>query len=128
MGALPPVRVSFLPISGVLFPLPPPPSGAAVHAGCQTRPKRAMPNMTLPVLDVVPFFQDVVCLIVSVIIKLFRLFLWWLFLPFGFPSWPFSPSCGLGLDVRGGPLSAFHLGLPRPHLYSRVLFILRQEV
>jgi hypothetical protein len=36
---------------------------------------RARPNVMSRVLDVVPFFQDVVCLVINGIIKLFKLFL-----------------------------------------------------
>jgi hypothetical protein len=77
---------------------------------------------------VVLFFGGVVCLIISGIVKLFKLFFWWLFLPFSFHSCPFSPSYGFSLGVRGGPLSTFHLGLPQPHLYLRIPFTLRQKM
>ncbi len=55
-------------------------------------------------------------------------FFWWFFLPFSFPSCPFSPSCGFSLGVRGGPFSTFHLRLPQPHLYLRIPFTLRQKM
>jgi hypothetical protein len=56
------------------------------------------------VSGVVPFFRNMACFVINNIVRLSKFFLfWWFFLPFNFPSYPFSPSYGLGLGVRGGP-------------------------
>jgi len=67
-----------------------------------------------------------VCLIISGIIKLFRFFLLVVLLALWLPFLPLLPYYSLG--VRGGPLSAFHLGLPQPYLYLKIPFILQHQV
>ncbi len=78
---------------GLCFPIPPPflvqPFRPVVKLGpLLPLVARARPNVMSRVLDVVPYFHDVICLVINGIIKLFMLFLlvvllalWLLFLP-----------------------------------------------
>ncbi len=57
---------------------------------------RARPNVMSCVLDVVPFFHDVICLVINGIIKLFMLFLLVVLLALWFPFLPLLPLLWLG--------------------------------
>ncbi len=66
---------------------------------------RVGPNVMSHVSDVVPFFQDVVCLDISNIVRLFRLFLKVIIFVLQLPFLPILPLNDLDLGVRSGPPS-----------------------